>query len=221
MTTQAQAETHQRDLAALIALAIAAVRELWPSFTTPEAVRDALADILPGLVGLYGSAASALAADWYDEIRDELEIDGRFRAIVADLPDLGRTESLAGWGVDPLFGEPDVAAAQALVEGGLQRIVANASRDTVIASALADPRALGWQRIGTGSADCGFCRLLIGRGAVYSETTANFAAHDNCDCTAVPAFGGQPVPVKPFTPSKRQATDADRARLRAYLRANP
>jgi hypothetical protein len=59
--------------------------------------------------------------------------------------------------------------------------------------------------------------MLIGRGAVYSEATADFAAHDHCKCSAVPAFDGEPRPVKPFTPSLREATDADRARVREYL----
>lgn len=222
MTTQAQAEQHQTDLAVLIAAALLALRDLWRSLVTPEDVRDALMTGLPGLVALYGSAAAALAADWYDDVRDELEIDGRFRAIVADLPDIGRTDSLARWGIDPLFGaEPDVKATQTLLEGGLQRIITDLSRDTITQSALADPQALGWQRIGRGEGDCAFCRMLIARGAVYTEATVDFASHDHCDCIAVPAFGGRELPVKPYTPSERGTTEADRARVRKWLRDNP
>ena len=37
---------------------------------------------------------------------------------------------------------------------------------------------------------------------------------------AVPAFKGEPRPVKPFTPSARGSTDADRARVHEYLRTH-
>jgi hypothetical protein len=33
----------------------------------------------------------------------------------------------------------------------------------------------------------------------------------------VPAFGGQARPVQPYTPSLRQASKADRARVRDYI----
>jgi hypothetical protein len=62
--------------------------------------------------------------------------------------------------------------------------------------------------------------MLIARGAVYTEVTADFASHDHCNCSAVPAFGGQPLAVKPYTPSSKNITDADRARVREYLRTH-
>jgi hypothetical protein len=30
--------------------------------------------------------------------------------------------------------------------------------------------------------------MLIGRGAVYSEATADFQSHDHCNCQAEPAW---------------------------------
>lgn len=185
-----------------------------------HAFRDALASLLADLAGAFAGASASLGADWYDELRSQAEVRGRFSAIVADLPDVGRTDALAGWAVEPMFGaEPDAPAALSRAEGGLQRIIFDADRATVARSSIADPRASGWQR--TGSGECPFCEMLIARGAVYSEATANFSSHDHCKCVAVPAFGGQPVPVKAFTPSTRKITDADRARVREYLAANP
>lgn len=202
----------------LSTLAAADLRRLWREVDTAEAARDALIDVLPALIDTYGLAASAVAADWYDELRDELEIPGRFTAVpVEPRPETG--ESLAKWAVDPLFQpEPDWHRAQVLVEGGLQLRIAGVVRDTVTGSSVRDPQAQGWQRAGLGS--CPFCAMLIGRGAVYSQATAGFASHDNCKCVAVPAFNGHPVPVKPYTPSSRTITDADRARVREYLAAN-
>lgn len=49
---------------------------------------------------------------------------------------------------------------------------------------------------------------------------ANGIVVSNCQCTAVPAFDGLPRPVKPYTPSRRKVTDADRARVREYLRTH-
>lgn len=189
---------------------------LWRQVQTPEQAREALEDVLPDLVATYSLASATLSADWYDEARDLVDAKGRFTAIPADLGDQGAAV-LARWGIGPLFqGEPDWRRAQVQVQGGLQLRIANASRYTVAGSSIADPTADGWMRQGSGS--CAFCAMLIGRGAVYSEAGADFAAHDHCNCSAVPAFKGEPRPVKPYTPSKRKASDADRARVREYLR---
>lgn len=203
-------------VAALSTLAANDLRALWRQVTNAEEARDALEDVLPPLSRTYGLAAGALAADWYDEVRDELNVDRRFLAIVADLDDQG-SDVLARWGVGPLFSaEPDWRRAQVLVNGGLQLRIANVARETVRVSSLEDPSARGWQRVGDGNS-CGFCSLLISRGAVYSQSTVTFAAHTSCGCMAAPAFSDRPVPVQPYTPSERTVTDADRARTRAYL----
>jgi hypothetical protein len=189
---------------------------LWRQVNTADEARAALLDVLPALVETYSLASATLSADWYDEARDLIDAKGRFQAIPADLGDLG-AETLARWGIGPLFqAEPDWSRARTLVKGGMQLRIANASRFTVAESSIADPAAEGWQRQGSGS--CAFCAMLIGRGAVYSESGADFAAHDHCNCSAMPAFKGEPRPVKPFTPSARKVSDADRARVREYLR---
>lgn len=208
--------THRRDLAALVRLAVGDLGVVWRTVDTPAAARDTMLELLPQLADVYGSAAATLGADWYDEMRDAAEVPGRFRAVPADLPDRGRTDSLARWAVGPLFqATPDYTSARTLVEGGFQRLIADADRGSVARSAVADPGARGWQRAGDGS--CTFCSMLIARGAVYSEASADFASHDHCNCVATPAFINRPVPVKPYTPSERNSTPADRARVRAYL----
>ena len=220
LTTQAR--QHRTDLALLVALAAGDLSEEMRDAPVGDARgwRDALAAALVGLVVLYGEAAGALGADWYDDLRERAEVPGRFQAIVADLPDVGRTDSLAGWAAEAMFGaDPDPAAALGRAEGGLQRIILDVDRQTVAGSAVADRAAGGWQRVGVG--ECAFCRMLIARGAVYSEATATFASHDHCRCVAQPAWGGQAVPVKAYTPSTRNITDRDRARVREWLRENP
>lgn len=185
LTTETRA--HRRDLLELANLAERDLSILFRQFDTADAARQGLMDVLPTLTSVYGEAAVALGADWYEEMRDRAEVRGRFTPVLADLPDQGRTDSLARWGITPLFGpEPDFATALVKVAGGLQRIIANADRQTIQASSVSDRAARGWARAGVG--ECEFCQMLIGRGAVYTEASADFDAHDRCGCIAVPEF---------------------------------
>lgn len=189
----------------------------------PEQTRDALLDLLPALGAEYNLAASALAADWYDDVRDAAEVRGYYRAEPVAPPTPARWEALARWGVDPLFGvAPDWQAATALLAGGLQRSVADGHRLTVVENSLRDPKAAGWQRVGVGD-NCGFCRMLIDRGHVYTEASVTFRSHDHCNCAASPSFADNVVKVstEPFKQSQRNRSDAtkraDNARAREFI----
>lgn len=181
------------------------------------AVADVIYTYVPVIAERYGLAAGALAADWYDELRDAAEVAGYFRAIPAELPGMGRYEALAGWAAS----KDDV---EALVMGGVQRIIANAHRETVMRSTFADPRAEGWARFARGAETCGFCFLLVSRGAVYTEKTATFGAHDSCDCGAGPIWKGDRRAVDTYRKSVRRrseaTTEADNARAREWIAAN-
>jgi hypothetical protein len=142
-----------------------------------------LNDVLPGLIDEYGAAAATLAADWYNELRAQREVKRRFEAVPADIANTG-VGALVGWAADTAT---DDAAFTALILGGAQRRVSNFSRLTVTTSSVADPGARGWRRVGDGSS-CDFCSMLLGRGAVYTEATADFASHDHCHCQAEPEF---------------------------------
>lgn len=169
-------------VAGLATLAAADLADLWRDADTPDEVEAVLRDSLPPLIDAYGTAAATLAADWYDDTRDEVGARGRFTAIPAEIPETG-AQALVGWA---LAEARDFEGFQGLVAGGAQRRIANFSRLTVTRSAVEDPAAKGWKRVGAGA--CDFCRMLIGRGAVYSEATADFESHDHCNCQAVPAW---------------------------------
>lgn len=203
-------------------LARADLAILFRKVDNAELLRDQLREILPRLVALYGSAAATLAADWYDDLREAERVRSRFIAIPTVLPDTDRTDALARWGVGPLFqADPEPATALEKTAGGLQRIIADASRQTVLGSITEDPEAVGWSRATAGG--CDFCQLIAGRGAVYSAETADFASHDSCHCVAVPEYG-EGRQVRAFTPSQRFSTqeqrDVHNARLRAALNSN-
>lgn len=94
-------------------------------------------------------------------------------------------------------------------------------RDLISRTAARDTRSVGWMRIARGDA-CGFCKLVADKGAIYKESTATFAAHDHCQCTAVPMFDGQVVGPEAsaiqYIASKRQRTTAEKAALREWVR---
>lgn len=215
-TTPAPASDLRYGVAELSRLADADLDALWREISTADEARDALSDVLPSLIAVYGVAAAALAADWYSDARERAAVRGAFSPVLASVKPQGGV-SLAKWAVSPMYqAEPDILRTRTIVRGGLQLRIADAARYTVAGSAVADPAAQGWQRAGDGNS-CAFCLTLISRGVVYSESSADFASHDHCGCMAVPAWSGEPVPVKPYTPSSRQITDADRARVKAWI----
>lgn len=181
-TSEAQQQAALRQLTELARREIRAALGL-VDVGDAAAVADVIYTYVPVIADRYGLAAGTLAADWYDELRDAAEVAGYFRAEPAALPSDGRYRSMAAWAA----GKDDI---EALVSGGVQRIIADAHRDTVRYSSFADPRAAGWARFARGTETCEFCYMLVSRGAVYSDDSAKFGSHDNCDCGAGPIWRG-------------------------------
>jgi len=182
MTTPTQARAHRRDLDELVRLAKSDLRIVFDRHDDPETARDALLVVLPRLIAVYGSAAATLAADWYDDLRDAEGARGRYRAAPGELPDEGRAEILARWGVGPLFAAvPDKLTAYSKTSGGLQRVIADADRQTITQASTEDRRSPGWVRVTSGG--CPWCESMAGE-----STGPDFASHDGCSCVAAPVF---------------------------------
>lgn len=86
----------------------------------------------------------------------------------------------------------DVGRRQA---AAVERISLDGGRGTLFQLAYLDNRVAGWARISTTGTPCGWCAMLISRGAVYkTESSASVAFddgdlyHDNCKCIAIPVF---------------------------------
>lgn len=213
------------DVVALHRLLGNRLRTIWPQLAAlplPELLA-ALMELLPSIAEEFGDAAATLASDWYEDAREKAEAPGRFAPILAPLPGLARFEALSRWGVDPIIKRDDPEAAKALIEGGMRRIVSNVHRETIMASAIADPAAKGWKRYGQGET-CDFCRMLIGRGAVYTATSVRFKSHDNCACIAGPVWDeSKRVELSQgFRRSARysgQSREENNRRVREYLRS--
>lgn len=204
----------------------------------PAQWRAALFAATPLIVSEYNYGAATLALDWFEEIRADAKpsqpytptprltvTDEDVAAMVARI-----TESLHEVEADRAEVERIMAEAALLLEDRVENEAATAFRQTITQNAKDDPAAAGWRRFARPEA-CKFCLMLAARGAVYTESTARFAAHGaemrggrkggNCMCIAGPAYGGrgswaEATPMQ-YLASRRKRTEADKARLRDYL----
>lgn len=214
-------EAEQRQ--AIADLSEMATRELlgstWLAHLALGQLREVLMELLPAIADFYGDAGVALAAAWYVEQRDLAEARGTFDPVVPDPPTRARWESLARWSTGTAT---SAESALMLASGGMQRHVADSHRLTITESALADPAASGWRRVGVGGS-CGFCRMLIDRGHVYSDASVTFRSHDHCNCAAAPEFSPNVTRIsrEVYRQSQRVRSEAtkaaDNARVRKWV----
>lgn len=139
------------------------------------------------LVAAYGEAAATLAADWYDDVRGSFDLPSSYSAPPGAV-DEGTYRHIHGVIGDTIKTATSDETLAPLLLGGLQHVVSNVARFTVMGASLADPDTRGWRRQSARGGGCDFCKSLIGRGAVYSESSASFESHDRCGCIAVPDF---------------------------------
>ncbi|MCW2785238.1 MAG: hypothetical protein JWP74_1755 [Marmoricola sp.] len=202
----------------------------------PQATRSALLVAVPLIVGEYIDGSSALALDWYEELREEAAPPSPFSpnpfTVVRD-EYLGNA---VAWATQPLVDvgeqlarlteEFDREVQQATdlmlarLEPVVQKEVAAGFWDTVTQNVREDPAAVGWARF-TRPGACSLCRMLADKGAIYTETTVRFAAHTGDHCVTRPAFSADEGPeasVMQYMASKKRRTAAEKARLREYLK---
>jgi hypothetical protein len=178
MPTSLRSETDS-----LVRLADRDLSRLWRLVANGAAADEALHDLLPAIVTEYGAAGAAMAAEWYDQQREKADGRGGFTALPIAADDRG-AHALVGWALTEATDDRSLAV---LVAGGVQRRIADHARYTVARNSVEDRAARGWQRVGDGKT-CGFCSMLIGRGAVYTEASPDFDSHDHCGCSAAPAW---------------------------------
>ena len=171
------------ETAALARLADRDLARLWRLVADGASAEVALRDILPAIIEQYGAAGAVMAAEWYDQQREKVDAKGRFSAVPVAATDRG-AQALIGWALDSATND---SSLRTLIGGGVQRRIADHARYTITGASVADRASAGWKRIGDGST-CAFCRLLIGRGAVYNEATVSFESHDSCGCSAAPEW---------------------------------
>lgn len=169
---------------------------LWPLWKGDKSTFEQLVVATIPLVRVHYQLSSSLASTYYQAFRRAEGATGGAALRLASPLDIDRVtaslyvtgEVMTGKAVAAGF-SPEAAMQTALVRtsGAVARHVLTGGRDTLIRSTGSDRRARGWQRV-TGGEACDFCTMLAERGAVYSDDTADFQAHDHCSCMAEPRF---------------------------------
>ena len=187
---------------------------------TPQARRAALLNGVPEIISYFQEGAAALAVDFYEDER--LRAGVTDRTFVTEFVVNDRTVKIrrgVAWASDPLFSDDEAVAGKRLAEV-VQLETARPYRDTIVENRRRDPASVGWRRVSSGSG-CPFCKALAAKGAVFRESTARFAAHENCHCTAQPVFGkndtGEEVPAIAYVASRRSRTAAEREAVRGWI----
>ena len=181
-----------------------------------ESRRLQLLDTVPGVIEYYSEGSAALAVDAYMDAR--MGVPGSFAATPVVLDRTVKIRRGVAWASDPL-GAGDFELASARMAKLMRSEMTRPYRDTTLRNGSNDGMFAGYKRIAR-AASCGFCKALAARGAVFKQSTAYFAAHDNCQCTAAAAFVGQengPVAdVMQYMASKRRRTPAEKARINEW-----
>ena len=229
-------------LTVVTAAAVAEARQVVAAAETPAATRTALFAAVPLIIPEYAAGSSALALDWFEELREDADTRRRFTPQPIELVTEDNFAAMIARATESLYEveigvrediEKALAESLAEIEAQIVREVADAYRDTIIENAANDPESVGWRRFARPEA-CKFCLMLAARGAVYKATTARFAAHGadmgngrkggDCMCIAGPAYGGketwaEATPMQ-YLASKEKRTAKERKALREYLNTN-
>lgn len=165
---------------------------------SPVRTQTVLHEAFPEVFNPYAAATSAVAATFYEEIRDLAEVPGSFAASTLDAVESPRWHSLVGWGSGAsVFERGGSALMFSLLSGGLTQILTEMSADTVVGNAALDPAPMGYQRVPSAGC-CAFCGLLASRGAAYSsEAGAGVVVGRGTPIPKKAKRGGQAKGIRP------------------------
>lgn len=170
MVTEAQISDFRRANDQIQALAFRDLKALLLALQNPNPVlyRERLVEALPELLRPYMTVSADVAATWYEDLRPSTK--KAFFAEPVTNYSRPQVDALVRWSVSPLFGQSD-STVLSLLAGGSQRMIENASRDTIISNTGRDSIRVGYARIPRAGC-CSFCGMLASRGAVYSSSAS-------------------------------------------------
>ncbi|AER47561.1 head maturation protease [Mycobacterium phage DS6A] len=132
---------------------------------------------VPELIRPYLDGAAVVSARWYDALAAGEGVAYRAEPMY-DIP-AERIDKSVDWAMNA----PGDATPLDRLAGSTSRMIADASRQTVIGNAAAE--GIRWARVAAPGA-CTFCAMLATRGPVYHSEADALASHDHCKCLAVP-----------------------------------
>lgn len=192
-----------------------------------DATFPAWVDAVTAVFSSRGQESRLLAQEFYDVLRIAGGVGGP--KVISTPGPIPVSTFQADMKIKVLIGVKDAMSAGRTVAEAMNAAFVNSTgratksvldlgREEIIALGNTDAAVTRFSRVTSGG--CKFCRMLAGRGAVYYESTADFASHDHCKCSVVPNFGDETRGVRDYQRSTRTRTQADRDALRAYLAAN-
>lgn len=215
MTTRADVDRLGAATARIVGLARrdleAAFRSL--NLVSPDAVRDALLEVVPALVREYGDIAATAAAEWYEEAR-AAQVGGSFNARLADGFPVDEMQSTVRREAGHLWSD-DQAKTLKVLSGSIQRFVMYSGRATVAHNTEHDPANPRFARVPRGSKTCAFCTMLASRGFVYRSKASAGGEwnhfHDDCRCQVVTEWDKDAHHIEGYDPdAMRSKHDAAR-----------
>lgn len=219
-------EAVRAQLAIVSAAAAAEIADAAAGVALERQVDAALAATSLIVPGFY-DAAGSLAVAWYDERRDESRPTTTYAPRIIGDPATDWIEREVAKFRTTLDVDLEIEA-QRLVDEAVrlaEKEVARGFRDSILGNTRMDEDAIGWSRVARPGA-CKFCLMLADKGSVFTEATADFAAHGNCNCAARPEFrngehGPEANAMQYLASSKRpkdpEALAQRNARVREYL----
>lgn len=183
---------------------------------------DAALDAVGLVVPAYYDAAGTLAVAWYAERRDESRPSTVYAPNVIGDPTTDWIEREVAKFAETLEADLESETQRILDEVArlAEKEIARGFRDSILGNARMDEDAIGWSRVARPGA-CKFCVMLADKGSVFTEATADFAAHTDCNCATRPEFRngehGPEASVMQYVASATRRTPEQRAMLRDYL----
>jgi hypothetical protein len=196
--------SHRSLQLALRSALIAELLLLWPAFDPRKFdTYERFMGMAAILIAARYRDSVGLAARYFRDFRAAERVPGAAFPLLADVvPDEQIKTSLRATGLAQTIRAirsgkaPEAAAEQGFVAaaGAAGRLTLNGGRQTVIESARVDTEAQRWLRVTDGD-PCFFCAMVASRGAVYTEQTVRFEAHDHCGCVPEPYYPGSEEPL--------------------------
>lgn len=148
---------------------------------------DEVLAVMRDVCGPYTQMSAALAALFYNGIRDASGAPGSYKA-----------EAISGYDEDAMSASAlatmsehvkgnGTATISSLMGDVADREINNASRECVRANCKRDPAKPRYASVPTGSNPCSWCVMRASAGFIYA---ADSGSHKNCHCRLVPGFNG-------------------------------
>lgn len=205
-----QAEQHQAQQEALVALLPALIGRVWPLLDPHDiaGTRDRFVVAVEAIVRRYGLASAQAALEHYRQARQAAGITNSLPSLSLPGPVApSDVDQAVGAALSTLYGPVTPEAERDTLDQVSEhaaQLVLDQGREVVIDAARQDRTAKGWVRV-TEPGACWFCTMLAlraGAGFLYVDEQAagrranrrfkgggfSFKVHDNCRCHAEPVF---------------------------------